>query len=129
MGNYWAVYKDGIGRLKAPSMGTWYPDASAQMFPVLYRVLPGSDPKAKAAYAYFNQAWPGWPQLSFNGQDPFPWVMVADGAALMGDTGRVGTYINAVRGKWVNKGFPWTWYSMEAGWYMRLANYMDGGSF
>ncbi len=129
MGNYWAVYKDGIGRLSAPNMSTWYPDASAQLFPVLYGVVPGSDPKAQAAYAYFNQAWPGWPQLSFNGQDPFPWVMVADGAALMGDSGRVATYISSVRDKWVNKGFPWTWYSMEAGWYMRLANYMDGGSF
>jgi hypothetical protein len=127
LGNYWAVYKDGIGRLAAPKMSTWYPDATAQMYPVLYGVLPASDSRSQKAYAYFNQAWPAWPQLSFNGQDPFPWVIVADAAALMGDSGRVGTYANSARAKWVNKGFPWTWYSMEAGWYMRLANYMDGG--
>ena len=127
LGNDWAVYKDGIGRLAAPKMSTWYPDASAQMFPVLYGAVPGSDSRAQKAYTSFNQAWPGWPQLSFNGQDPFPWVMVADAAAMMGDSGRVNTYANSARGKWVNKGFPWTWYSMEAGWYMRLANYMNGG--
>jgi len=126
IGKRWAVYKDGIGRLAAPNMATWYPDASAQMFPVLYGVVSGNDSRAQQAYAYFNQAWPGWPQLSYSTQDPFPWVMVADAAMLMGDTGRVGTYANSVRSKWVNKGFPWTWYSMEAGWYLRMAAYMDG---
>jgi len=128
-GGKWAVYKDGIGRLIGPSMGKWYPDASSQMFPVLYGVVSGSDSRAQQAYGSFNQAWPGWQNLSFSGQDPFPWVMVAHAAARMGDRGRVGTYINAARGKWINKGFPWTWYSMEGGWFMRLANYMDGGSY
>ncbi|MGZ4789561.1 MAG: hypothetical protein ACXVZX_13675, partial [Terriglobales bacterium] len=126
MNGKWAVYKDGIGRLIGPNMATWYPDASAQMFPVLYGVVPGNDSRAKQAYDYFNKAWPGWPQLSYSKQDPFPWVMVADAAMLMGDSGRVGTYANSVRSKWVNKGFPWTWYSMEAGWYLRMAAYMDG---
>lgn len=128
LGKDWAVYKDAFGRLAAPKLSTWYPDASAQVFPVLYGVLPGSDAKAQAAYASFNAAWPGWSQLSYNNQDPFPWVMVADGAAMMGDKTRVNAYANAVRSKWVNKGFPWTWYSMEAGWYMRLAAYMQGGA-
>jgi len=125
----WAVYKDGIGRLAAPNMGTWYPDATAQMFPVLYGAVSGSDSRAQQAYGALNAAWPGWPQLSYNSQDPFPWVMIVDAAALVGDKGRVNTWADSARGKWVNKGFPWTWYSMEAGWYMRLASYMDGGKF
>lgn len=129
MGNYWAVYKDGIGRLIGPNMGTWYPDATAQTFPVLYGVVSGSDPKAQTSYAYFNRAWPGWPNLSFNAQDPFPWAMIAGAAAQMGDKNRVNAYATAARGKWLDKGFPWTWYPMEAGWYMRVANYMDGGTF
>jgi len=129
LGNKWAIYKDGIGRLIAPNMATWYPDATAQMFPALYRVVSGSDSRAQQAYAYFNQAWPGWPQLSFNRQDPFPWVMIAGAAALVGDTGRVDAYANSVRAKWVNTGFPWTWYSMEAGWYMRVAAFRQGQGF
>jgi hypothetical protein len=128
-GGKWAVYKDGIGRLIAPSMGRWYPDATSQMFPVLYGVVSGSDGRAQQAYASLNATWPGWPQLSYNRQDPFPWVMIVDAAALVGDKARVTTWANSARAKWVNKGFPWTWYSMEAGWYMRLADYMDGGKF
>jgi hypothetical protein len=126
MGNSWAIYKDGIGRLMAPNMATWYPDATAELFPVLYEVIPASDSRSQKVYANFNGAWPGWPNLSFNSKDSFPWVMVAGAAAQMGDSGRVGTYLETVNAKYVNAGFPWPWYSMEAGWYMRVANYTNG---
>jgi hypothetical protein len=126
MNGVWAVYKDGIGRLMGPNMGVWYPDASAQVFPVLYQVLPGSDSRSQQAYSRLNSAWPGWTSLSFSGQDPFPWVMVADAAALMGDSTRVNAYINTIQNKYVSKGFPWTWYTMESGWFMRLNAYMMG---
>jgi hypothetical protein len=125
-GSGWAIYKDGIGRLIAPNMSTWYPDATAQLFPVLYSVIPASDSRSQQVYAAFNNAWPGWPTLSFMGQDSFPWVMISGAAAQMGDSGRVNTYIKNIEAKYVNVGFPWTWYSMEAGWYMRTVNYMNG---
>lgn len=128
LGKNWAVYKDALGRLAAPTLATWYPDASSQVYPVLYGVVPGTDSRAQTAYTNFNSAWPKWPQLSYNAQDPFPWVMVADAAALMGDKTRVNTYATSARAKWVNAGFPWTWYSMEAGWYLRLAAFMQGGT-
>jgi hypothetical protein len=122
----WAIYKDGIGRLIAPTMSTWYPDATAQLFPVLYNVIPASDTRSQQVYAKFNSAWPGWPNLSFNSVDPFPWVMISGAAAQMGDSSRVNTYIKNIEAKYVNTGFPWTWYSMEAGWFMRTSNYMNG---
>lgn len=125
-GGKWAYYKDALGRLPAPSLSTWYPDATAQMFPVMQGVLPGNDARAIATYNTFNSVWPGWPTLSFNAQDPFPWVMIASAAAVMGDSGRVNTYISNIQKKYVNQGFPWTWYSMEAGWFMRLNDYMIG---
>jgi hypothetical protein len=125
-GGKWAWYKDALGRLPAPNLGIWYPDATAQMFPVMQGVLPGTDSRAVATYNTFNSAWPGWPNLSFNGQDPFPWVMIASGAAEMGDSARVNTYITNIQNRYVSKGFPWTWYSMEAGWFMRLNDYMLG---
>jgi hypothetical protein len=125
-GGRWAFYKDALGRLPAPNLGNWYPDATAQMFPVMQGVLPGTDSRAIDTYNTFNSAWPGWPNLSFNSQDPFPWVMIAGAAANMGDTGRVNTYIQNIQNKYVNQGFPWTWYSMEAGWFMRLNDYMLG---
>ncbi|HEY6249458.1 MAG TPA: Ig-like domain-containing protein [Candidatus Angelobacter sp.] len=125
-GGKWAWYKDALGRLPAPNLGKWYPDATAQMFPVMQGVLPGTDSRAIATYNTFNSAWPGWPNLSFNSQDPFPWVMIAGAAAQMGDSGRVNTYIRNIQNKYVNQGFPWTWYSMEAGWFIRLNSYMMG---
>ena len=122
----WAVYKNDIGGLAAPSMGTWYPDATSQVFPVLEGVVAASDARSVQVYNNLNDAWPGWPALSFNGQDPFPWVLVADAAAMMGDTARVNSYMQTVSAKYVEKDFPWTWYSAENGWYMRLNAYMMG---
>jgi hypothetical protein len=129
MNGKWAVYKDWYGNFIAPNMGTWYADASSQIFPVLMGVVKSSDPRAQQAYAALNAAWPGWPELSFNSQDPFPWCLVVEGAAAMGDQARVTTYINAVQSKYVDSGFPWPFYNAEAGWFMRANNYMLGRGF
>jgi hypothetical protein len=122
----WAVYKDSAGNLAAPNLGKWYPDASAQVFPMLMGVVSPSDARAQQTYAAFNAAWPGWPTLSFNSQDAFPWVLVADAAAAMGDNARVATYINSIQNKYLNSGFPWPFYNAEAGWFIRANNYMLG---
>ena len=122
----WAVYKDGYGNLAAPNMSTWYADATAQVFPVLMGVVTSSDTRAQQSYAAFNAAWPGWPELSYNGQDAFPWCLVGTAAAAMGDNGRLTTYINSIQGKYVNNSFPWPFYNAEAGWFMRANNYMMG---
>jgi hypothetical protein len=122
----WAVYKDWYGNYIAPSMGTWYADASSQVFPVLMGVVTSSDSRAQEAYASLNSAWPGWPTLSFNDRDPFPWCLIVDGAAAMGDQESVVTNINTIQNKYVNSGFPWPFYSAEAGWFKRANNYMLG---
>ena len=122
----WAVYKSSAGALAAPNLATWYPDASAQIFPVLQGVISSSDTRAQQSYAALNAAWPGWPTLSFNSQDPFPWCLVADGAAAMGDKTRVATYINSIQNKYLNSGFPWPFYDAEGGWFMRANSYMLG---
>ena len=122
----WAVFKDGLGRMLAPNLATWYPDATAQVFPVLMGAVSASDTRAQQSYAAFNQAWPGWPQLSFKTQDPFPWSLIADGAAAMGDKTRVAAYISTIQSKYVNTDFPWPFYDAEAGWFLRANNYMLG---
>ena len=127
MNGNWAVYKDNAGNLKAPAMGTWYPDATSQVFPVLMGVVPANDARSTQVYASLNAAWPGWPTMSYNAQDPFPWILVGDAAALMGDTARVTAFSQTVETKYVSKGFPWTFYSAEAGWLIRLSAYMLGG--
>jgi hypothetical protein len=128
LGESFAVYKGATGKLPPPDWSTWYPDSTSQLFPIVEGVLPASDPKAQRTYSAFNRAWPDWQNLSGN-SDRFPWVLVADTAALMGDSARVNTYIVNVQKKYVSRGFPWPWYSMEAGRFMRLNAYMAGQSF
>jgi hypothetical protein len=123
----WAVYKDYYGNYIAPNMGTWYPDATAQVFPALMGVVASSDGRAQQSYNAFNAAWPGWPTLSFNSQDPFPWCLVGTAAAAMGDNNRLTTYIQSVQTEYVDNSFPWPFYNAEAGWFMRANYYMMGG--
>ena len=125
----WAVYKDAIGRYIGPNMGVWYPDATSQLYPTVYGVVPPTDSRARWVYYKFNVAWPGWPQMSFNRQDPFPWTIVGAAASLMGDTGRVNTYITNLQSLYVNHHFPWPWYCMEAGFFMRANSQMLGHGF
>ena len=94
--------------------------------PVLDGVVPAADSRSVQAYANLNAAWPGWPSLSYNAQDAFPWILVGDAAAAMGDTDRVNTFVQSIEAKYVSKGFPWPMYSAEAGWLMRLDAYMIG---
>ncbi len=126
MNGSWAVYRDNGGNLADPKMGTWYPDATSQVFPALMGAVAAGDPRSVQVYSNLNAAWPGWPTLSFNSQDPFPWILVGDAAAVMGDTARVTTFTLTIESKYVSQGFPWTFYSAEAGWFMRLSAYMLG---
>jgi hypothetical protein len=126
MNGTWAVYKNYYGNFIAPNMNTWYADATAQIFPVLLGVVSSSDSRAQQSYAAFNAAWPSWPTLSFNNQDPFPWCLVVDAAAAMGDNARVATYINSIQANYVNNNFAWPFYIAEGGWFMRANNYMLG---
>jgi hypothetical protein len=125
----WAVYKDWYGNDMAPNMGTWYADATAQLFPVLEQVIPASDSRMQTAYAKFNAAWPGWASLSFQSQDEFPWCLVGAAAKLMGDNTRATQYLNTITTKYVNPGFVWTMFNAEGGWYMRTQYVYMGGQF
>jgi hypothetical protein len=100
----------------------WYPDSTAQLFPVLYRVLAPTDVRAKHLYNMFNRSWPNWTSLNF--PDPFPWAVVSAAAAQMNDTARVNSYIVTIQNKYVNKGFLWPWYCAESGWFIRVNRYM-----
>jgi len=84
-------------------------------------VLSPSDPRAKQLYETFNQKWPNW---TTQFADPFPWVAVSGAAALMGDRARVNRYIETIQTTYVATSFPYPWYCAEAGWFMRVNNYM-----
>ena len=119
----WAVSKDVNGYLAAPNFGTWFPDATSQLYPVVNGVVSASDPRSQIVYNKFNQAFPGWPDLLF--PDIFPWNQVAYAATRYGDTSRVKTYLNTVESKYVYNNFPYPWTSMENGFFLRLTSALN----
>ncbi|HTA21956.1 MAG TPA: hypothetical protein VK763_00365 [Terriglobales bacterium] len=106
----------------APNLKTWYPDSVAQLYPMVHGVVAPGSSRSNITYAAFNQAWPGWVDLSFNSQDEFPWVVVSYAAFLTQDKTRVDRYIDTIQNRYLlaNPMFPWPWYGAEAGWFMRV---------
>jgi hypothetical protein len=106
----------------APNLAHWYPDATAQLFPITNGVIAANGTQAVSIYAQFNAAWPGWPQLSFNtlpNGDAFPWCVVSYASYLEGDRTRTNQYIVSIQNKYVTPSFPWPFYPGEGGWFMR----------
>jgi len=116
-------YLTSVGALPT-NWATWYPDSTAQLFPAVFGILAPNDPRAQQLYDTFNRHWPNWTQLGFN--DAFPWVVVSAAAALRGDPNSVNRYINKIQSTYVSTGFPWTWYCLEAGWFIRVNRFMLG---
>jgi hypothetical protein len=102
----------------------WYPDATAQLFPVLYGLIDSNDSRAQNLYTKFNSTWPKWTSLEFD--DTYPWVTIAAAAATMGDTTRVSRYLDTIQTNYVDTNYPSPWYNAEAGWFIRVNNYELG---
>ena len=118
--NTWNVDKSSSGTFDRAKMTNWYPDAVAQIYPVVFAVVAPTDSPAVNAYASLNTAFPNWDTFQFN--DSFPWVIVGYAAAVMGDTSRSSQYRMSVESKFVNVSpqFPYPWYDAEDGWFMRM---------
>jgi hypothetical protein len=118
--NTWAVDKASSGAFDQPKMTSWYPDAVAQIYPVVFGVVASTDSRAVSAYASLNTAFPNWDTFQFN--DSFPWVIVGYAATVMGDSARANQYRVSVENKFVhvNPQFPYPWYDGEDGWFMRM---------
>jgi hypothetical protein len=111
----------------APNMSRFYPDAVSQLYPSVQGVVAASSKQAKSSYIAFNAAWPGWTNLSFNSQTPFPWAVVSYAAYIGGDTSSVNKYITTIQKKYMNvtPDFPWPFYCAEAGWFIRANAAME----
>ncbi|HBT48871.1 MAG: S-layer-like proteiny domain protein [Caldanaerobacter subterraneus] len=108
------AYKDEKGNLGATNMQTFYPDATAQLFPIWTGHISPSSERALTLYNKFNHYHSGWPVL--NTTDEYPWAMIAYTAAILGDKTRVEIFLDAVKKKYIDTGRnnP-TWYCMESG--------------
>jgi hypothetical protein len=107
----------------APNLSTFYPDAVAQLYPAVEGMVAASSQRAMNSYAAFNQAWPGWTDLSFGSQTPFPWAVVSYAAHLNGSKASVNEYLATIKKKYSD--FSWPMYCAEGGWFMRVNAAME----
>jgi PKD repeat protein len=123
--NTWAVDKLSSGAFNQANMTNWYPDAVAQIYPVVFGVVAPTDSQVVSAYASLNTAFQNWDTFQF--RDSFPWTIVGYAATLMGDTTRANQYRSSVESKFVNVApqFPYPWYDGEDGWFMRMVALQD----
>lgn len=105
------------GSLTRAQWSRWYPDATAQLFPILEGVILPNSPRSRTLWRAFNAAYPAWDQFRF--PDKEPWALVGDTAAIVGDTARAQIYARSVQ-KRFSPAFLWPWYDMESGWYVRM---------
>ncbi|MDK2820832.1 MAG: hypothetical protein PWP31_797 [Clostridia bacterium] len=106
-----AIYLAGFR--KRPNWRKWYPDAMAQLFPILTGVLdPGSE-TARQLYGNFLRNYPDWYNHTLPQNFKSPLVVYT--AALMEDRWRVRQYIESLKENILSKGHPWPYHSAEAG--------------
>ncbi len=77
------------------SWDNFYPDVAAQVYPILWNVIPADSPEAKQVYENLCSSWK-WESMEYirSGVDVFYWGALAWAGAKMGDTARVNTYLH-----------------------------------
>jgi hypothetical protein len=122
----WAIYTlwlghRRLGEISRPSgWERWYPDAVAQVFPVVSGLLEPSDPRAVALYGGLNASHPGW--VSQAKPDPHPWSVLGYAAAIMGDAGRARMFVGATADSYLQEHGPYSGLSWELGYHLLTAD-------
>lgn len=118
-GDYY-YYIDNAGTGYSPNWTIWYPDATAELYPIATGILSTTSTSATGLYSQFNANFPNWPLLLK--PDPFPWAVIGYAAVLMNDSVRARTYVESCYQRYDVNQFPWPWYDAEAGWFMQMCH-------
>lgn len=100
----WALTKEGTAA--PPDMTQFYPDAVAQLFPLIFGLTTDD-----AGYHAFDASHPAWRNLEAG---DFPWLLPIYAAALAGDQPAVEQALAAVREG--HQDLTWPWYIAESAW-------------
>jgi len=114
--------------------GVFYPQATVQLWPIIFSVVKPTDPKAVSSWSQFSDSYPEW----YVGVTPdsYPWVSMARAAQIMGETAHATDYLANVHSRYA-PGFTQPtscgnancgdWYDAEAGWFILTAASMSRG--
>lgn len=110
----------------------FYPQATVQLWPIIYGVVNPTDPKAISSWAQFSASYPKW----YAGETPdsYPWVSMARAAQVMGETTHATDYLTNVHSRYApeftqpsscGNAICGDWYDDEAGWFMLVTASLD----
>ncbi|MGI6357240.1 MAG: hypothetical protein ACOX2K_00845 [Bacillota bacterium] len=102
----------------------WYPDTVAQVYPIVFGVVPWDSERAQALYAYLNDKYPHWVTGQFD--DRYPWTILALVAATMQDQTRAVAYLDNVNRQVFEpgQGSKYPWYAGESAFLLQAWHFL-----
>lgn len=104
------------------SWDNFYPDAVAQLFPIIFEVIEPDSTRAKALYAAFNNNYQ-WEDFIYRETGDFYWTVIVYVAALMEDVNKVKVYLTYYQDNFMES-HPYPLYNAEAAWIVNASNKM-----
>lgn len=130
-GSYdWGIYTLRVGQFtvaevsRPSNLAAWYPDATGQIFPIVFGLLDPADPRAATLYEGLAAWHPGW--VNQVKEDPHPWSILGYTAALMGDVDRAAAFTEATERVYLANEGPFSGLSWELAFYLRTVDLITG---
>lgn len=92
----------------------FYPDASCQVFPVLYGLITAESDRGTRLYKLFNENHPDWVHIK---PPDYPWVILGYYACLHGDQQKAYEKLRYVREAYIDTGSG-NWFCAEAAFFV-----------
>jgi len=104
------------------SWDNFYPDAVAQLFPIIFEVIEPDSTRANALYDAFNMNYQ-WEDFIYRETGDFYWTVIVYVAALMEDESRVKEYLSYYQENFMET-HPYPLYNAEAAWIVNASKEM-----
>ncbi len=113
----WAPVQNPDGTKPAADWTKWYPDAIAQVFPLIEGVETATSPHTMQVWTTLTSTYPSF--TSPPEPDGSPWALAGYAAALANAPTLANAHIAGVESAYTTKGRPWPWQVAESGWFIR----------
>jgi hypothetical protein len=100
----------------------FYPDAVAQLFPIIFEVIEPDSDRAKMLYDEFSTYYQ-WEDFIYREPGDFYWTVIVYAAALMEDEAKVKAYLSYYQNNFMEN-HPYPIYNAEAAWIVNASKRM-----
>ncbi len=114
-----AVDTSGNNIYDGNDLTVFYPQATCQLFPVLFGVISPDDPKAVLVYDRFKEMFCGgrkgsdW--LNIDAGGAYPWCILLRAVIAMGDLETADSFLSTVKGRYIGMNHTYPYYCAEWG--------------